>query len=103
MDTLLTIITNSNLQKIAIMNLPKGGRGKKANYETRVMRIPAPVASEVETLVHAFHSGEAVTDDELPTLPDAIATAQAILKSKKSARLSMQRLLTAIYGAEVNL
>jgi hypothetical protein len=29
---------------------PKGGRGKKAPYHTKLMRVPEPIAAQVEAL-----------------------------------------------------
>jgi DnaJ-class molecular chaperone len=34
---------------------PTGGRGKKANYETVVMRVPVPIQREVEDRIAQFH------------------------------------------------
>jgi hypothetical protein len=34
---------------------PTGGRGKKANYETVVMRVPVPIQREVEEQILQFH------------------------------------------------
>ena len=36
-------------------NYRKGGRCKKANYSTVVMRVPEPIKSEVAKLVEKFH------------------------------------------------
>jgi hypothetical protein len=33
---------------------PKGGRGKKAPYETKQMRIPQPIAAQVEALCSRY-------------------------------------------------
>ncbi|MDJ0725217.1 MAG: DnaJ domain-containing protein [Prochloraceae cyanobacterium] len=35
--------------------LRKGGRSKKANYSTVVMRVPSPIKLEVAKLVEKFH------------------------------------------------
>lgn len=35
--------------------LTKGGRSKKANYSTVVMRVPSPIKLEVAKLVEKFH------------------------------------------------
>ncbi len=35
--------------------LRKGGRSKKANYSTVVMRVPTPIKLEVAKLVEKFH------------------------------------------------
>jgi DnaJ-domain-containing protein 1 len=34
---------------------PTGGRGKKANYKTVVVRIPEPILSDVEQQIAQFH------------------------------------------------
>jgi DnaJ-domain-containing protein 1 len=34
---------------------PRGGRGKKANYTTTVIRVPDPVRRDVEHLIEQFH------------------------------------------------
>jgi hypothetical protein len=81
-----------------------GGRGKKAPYETTHVRVPMPIKTEIERLIRNFHQDS--IDDEpklLTTYGEAIAMAQGILLQKKSARVSMQKLLTSIYGENVEL
>jgi DnaJ-domain-containing protein 1 len=34
---------------------PKGGKGKRANYKTLVMRVPLPLQAEVKRLIEEFH------------------------------------------------
>ncbi|MEP6582534.1 hypothetical protein NDI43_27555 [Microcoleus vaginatus GB2-A3] len=36
------------------MNKPKGGRGNKAPYETKLMRVPEPLANQVESLCQRY-------------------------------------------------
>lgn len=36
------------------MTIPKGGRGKKAPYETQQMRVPIPIKDEVNILIAKF-------------------------------------------------
>ena len=38
---------------------PKGGRGRRANYETKTVRIPLPLLKEVETLLERFYQENA--------------------------------------------
>ncbi|MEG4009896.1 hypothetical protein QUA41_28585 [Microcoleus sp. Pol11C1] len=38
------------------MSKPKGGRGKKAPYETKLMRVPEPIASQVEALCQCYQN-----------------------------------------------
>jgi DnaJ-class molecular chaperone len=34
---------------------PKGGRAKRANYDTVMIRVPIPIRGEVEKLIEKFH------------------------------------------------
>ena len=36
------------------MSKPKGGRGHKAPYETKLMRVPEPIASQIENLCQQY-------------------------------------------------
>lgn len=83
------------------MDIPKGGRGKKAPYKTTHVRIPEPIKAEVERMAAQYRAGE--LDTTMPSVDDAIQTAQSILKQKKSARVSMEKLLTSLYGQDVAL
>jgi hypothetical protein len=86
------------------MSKPKGGRGIKAPYETTHIRVPTPIKAEVERLIEQFRTGgDSQTENPLTTLEDALSIAKGILIQKKSARISMQKLLTAIYGQDVEL
>ena len=38
-----------------MLDYRKGGRSKKANYSTVVMRVPSPIKLEVAKLVEKFH------------------------------------------------
>ena len=38
------------------MTLPKGGRGKKAPYSTKLMRVPVPMKAQVLQLVDRYQS-----------------------------------------------
>ena len=38
------------------MTVPKGGRGKKAPYETQQMRVPTPIKDQVTSLIAQFRS-----------------------------------------------
>lgn len=37
------------------MSYKKGGRGKKAPYNTRTYRVPEPVLEEVKAVIDRFH------------------------------------------------
>lgn len=85
------------------MRVWKGGRGVKAPYETTHVRIPVPIKARVEELSEAFKDGRLDEVNQFPSLDDAVVAAKEILKKKKSARVSLQSLLTAIYGEEISL
>jgi hypothetical protein len=81
-----------------------GGRGRKAPYTTTHVRVPEPMKKEVERLIAMFHEGIINAPEKpLTTLGEATAIAQNILLQKKSAKVSMEKLLTALYKAEVKL
>lgn len=81
----------------------KGGRGRRAPYETTHVRVPVPIKEVVEKLSTNYKEGKfAEPVDALPA-DRAIEEAKRIMRSKKSAKVSMQNLLTAIYGVDVEL
>mgnify|MGYP006902062182 CR=1 FL=1 len=89
---------------VQLMSKPVGGRGKRAPYSSRPMRVPDPIRPQVEKLVTAFYESDQQDEvSEMPDLETAITEARAILKAKKSARASLQRLLTVLYKTSVKL
>jgi hypothetical protein len=86
------------------MSKPAGGRGKKAPYETTHVRVPEPIKAEVKRMIDRFYDSEVETDLNLETsLSAAVVLAESILSQKKSARVSMEKLLTALYHREIKL
>lgn len=97
------------------MNKPKGGRGLKAPYESTHVRIPVPIKPKVDKMVEEYR--ELILDGKQPerekfncpdsmtltTVGEAKAIAQDILKQKKSAKISLEKLLTSLYNGEVKL
>lgn len=83
------------------MPINKGGRGKKADYESKVVRIPSPIVQEVETLIECFHNGIPSKDSsDSKSLSEAVMIASNILKSKKSAKESLRKLLQVLYEVD---
>ena len=84
------------------MTVWKGGRGVKAPYETTHVRIPVAIKEQVETLSAAYKDG---TLEKLNNISrdEVINIARTILKKKKSARISLESLLTSIYGEDIHL
>lgn len=89
------------------MTKPKGGRGIKAPYETTTMRVPVPLQAELEKRVEDYReflvNGTQPTEDRVVSRQDAIAHAKEILKQKKSARQSIEKLLQVLYGGDIDL
>jgi hypothetical protein len=80
---------------------PVGGRGKKAGYQTKLMRVPLPVVPVVEKIVDDFRDGSENRTKQL-SFDEALQAAKKIMKKKKSARQSLLNLLQDIYGREVD-
>ncbi len=92
---------------------PKGGRGHKAPYKTKTVRVPEPILYQIETLCDTFRQAslegtwDSVEQKDLlsTTTPldrltkeQAIEEAKAILKRKRSARVSLEMFLRVLYG-----
>jgi hypothetical protein len=80
---------------------PVGGRGKKAGYETKLMRVPLPVVPAIEKIVDDFRDGSENQTKQL-SFDEALQAAKKIMKKKKSARQSLINLLQDIYGCQVD-
>lgn len=104
MLTRIDIILSKLLTGIYLMSKQVGGRGKRAPYATTHVRVPEPIKAEIERLIRNFHEDcSSETTMQVTDLSDAIAIAQGILLQKKSARVSIEKLLTALYKTEVKL
>lgn len=90
------------------MSKPLGGRGVKAPYTSTHMRVPLPLKPEFEARIESYRENlltgknSDTIEKSLTSLPEAVEAAKSLVKSKKSARKSMARLLTAIYGTPVS-
>ncbi len=83
-----------------------GGRGKKAPYETTHIRVPVPIKEDVERLIEEYRqkllTGNTLKKDNLLTsLSEAKEIAKKLVRSKKSSRVSMAKLLSEIYKTTV--
>jgi len=95
------------LQIYTMEHKPKGGRGLKAPYETTIVRVPIPVKPSVDKLIddyrHSIDSPITYAIDNYPIpLDKAIIEAKKIIASKKSARISLTKLLQVIYGDKID-
>ena len=97
------------------MTKPLGGRGKKAPYETQLVRVPVPVVQKVEQIVDDYRNlvinGEESEFEKYPSLAacvtpvsysEALQRAKEIVKTKKSAAESLAKLLQVLYGGTVS-
>jgi CHASE3 domain sensor protein len=83
---------------------PKGGRGKKAPYDTTVVRVPNPVLAEVEQIIDAYRNG-GFTESKLlvQSFDDIKDQVDQWRKSTKVGKEKLQNLLQLIYGVEIEL
>ncbi|MDJ0716942.1 MAG: DnaJ domain-containing protein [Prochloraceae cyanobacterium] len=81
---------------------PKGGKGKRANYSTTIVRIPVPIKKQVEELIEKFHR----ENEEYMKLP-LTGKWWEILGVKRNATESEVKLaykrLSRLYHPDVNL
>lgn len=96
------------------MTIPKGGRGKKAPYDTRTVRVPVDLIPQVENLIEVYREAK-LNDNDVTDIKQSLdltkdnlekwtLEAKAILKQKKSAKESMKKLLALMFsGEEINL
>lgn len=113
------------------MNRNVGGRGKKSSYESTHVRVPLPIKDRVEEIKELYingaleHYDQLLKDDHekarlyenlltgfkdkvnfsqnpLPSLDDALDQAKKLLKQKKSARETIAKLLTGLYGKTIS-
>jgi len=78
------------------MTIPKGGRGKKAPYETTQMRVPVPIKDQVNSLIAKFR-GEVLDDNNLI---EPVNNTHLSLELK-SLQSEIQNLKTALEISEV--
>jgi hypothetical protein len=94
---------------------PKGGRGHTAPYQTTHLRVPIAIKDQLQLVIDDYRKlvilneidpiegavlNNVFWDKKMPSKEEAIEIAKEILKQKKSARQSLNKLLTALYGGE---
>lgn len=86
------------------MSKPKGGRGRKAPYETTVVRVPDPVLEQVEAICDAYRNGEVLSEKKPVTDFETIrAEVDEWRKQAKVGKEKLKNLLQLIYGLDVGL
>lgn len=81
------------------MTTPKGGRGKKAPYETQQMRVPTPIKDQVNSLITKFR-GEVLDDLETNENLFESVTSKQLLPELESLKLEIENLKTALEVSE---
>jgi hypothetical protein len=119
------------IRELTTMIKPVGGRGKQAPYATTHLRVPVPIKEKLEAIIEDYRravvdggesdpstnsydlsTGElefiqnfcpgAVNDFKLIPLEQAKELAVKLLRSKSAKVSTVSKLLTGIYGEEVN-
>lgn len=96
------------------MDKPKGGRSKRAPYQSTHVRIPDTLKSRVEELKELYFSGSLEDYHKLssldsvslfPSLSDALEIAGNVLanKGRKSTKKILSEFISALYKTDVNL
>lgn len=92
---------------------PVGGRGKKTPWETKVIRVPdlleADLDRAIKRLYEAYDQDNTLLDPKFKislemvqaNQVEVIQEAKKILRSRKSARQSILKLLQVIYGDSI--
>lgn len=80
------MIATRNLLTGFMTDKPKGGRGKKAPYETKQMRIPQPLATQVEALCDRYQEFIAAGGDPAnpPSFLEKAPAAPELAKQKRA-------------------
>lgn len=96
---------------------PIGGRGRKAPYKTTVIRVPIELADTIDQYCDQYRiSLERGKDEDFTTnIPLAgkslesgltadlaVQKAREILSQKKSAKISLKKMLQLIYGERID-
>jgi hypothetical protein len=86
------------------MNMPKGGRAVKAPYQTVVIRVPKPIESDILEIIQSYRDGSQKLVTSNLDKDKMIELAKSILSEKKSAKISLTKLLQVLLeDKEINL
>ena len=84
------------------MHIPKGGRGIKVPYNSKVVRVPEPILGEVQKLIDGFYSEISLDSNRMVEAGEAITKAREILDqnkiSKRSTKICLEKLLQFLYS-----
>ena len=84
------------------MDKPKGGRGKKAPYNSCTVRIPEDLKDSVETLVEQYRlfilEGIESKSNSIPSIDEIKSLSKQLLKGRSTRKDIVIKLVTSIYG-----
>lgn len=85
------------------MDKHKGGRGIKAPYASRTVRVPDPIREQVDKVIESFYNEAVGTEgNNILQADEAIVKARQILvtnkTSKRSTQYCLEKLLQVIYS-----
>lgn len=88
--------------------MPKGGRGKRAPYETVVVRVPEPVLDRVEAIIDSYRLGLALEENPSGSKPvtgfeEIRERVDEWRKNAKVGKDKLKNLLQLIYGVDFDL
>jgi hypothetical protein len=63
------------------MSKPTGGRGNKAPYETRVLRVPVPILDSVNALIEHYRNSALQDDSSSLNCDDILAVLDSYIQS----------------------
>ena len=96
----------ANLLQVKIMDKPKGGRGKKAPYQTTIKRIPIELESQIESMIESYRlkviDGIETQDNEIMSIEKTKELSRKLLRAKSSKIDTIVKLVTSIYGVEIS-
>lgn len=81
------------------MTVPKGGRGKKAPYETQQMRVPIPIKDQVTSLIAKFRA-EILVDSQIDENLFEPVEITKLSPESESLQLEIQNLKTVLEASE---
>ena len=92
-----------NVSQVNSMDKHKGGRGVKAPYTSRTVRVPDPIREQVDKVIESFYNEAVETQgNNILQADDAIVKARQILvnnkTSKRSTQYCLEKLLQVIYS-----
>lgn len=91
-------------------DIPKGGRGHRASYDTTHMRVPTLLKDLFTRISNDYKMTGNIpeldtenTDNATPDRETMIALAHQLIKSKKGAKHCLEKLLTTLYREDIEL